>query len=91
MGGWLTNLVVTEVLLFGLLMTYIYFNAQDKDVNMPVFIGIGAGIALLFPVVFYPFSRTIWSATEILAVKPTPEELEAAKNYITQRDGSAEA
>ena len=35
---------------------------------------IGAGIALVMPVLTYPFTQTIWSAFDVRVHPPTPDE-----------------
>jgi hypothetical protein len=34
-----------------------------------VLVAIGVGINLVFPVLFYPFSKTIWMAVDLVFMK----------------------
>lgn len=88
MGGWLINLALTEVLLFATLMAYIA-KAQTHAGSATPYYLVGIAIALVFPLFFYPFSRTIWAAMELIAVKPTEREQQEALEFYAQRTETA--
>jgi uncharacterized protein (DUF983 family) len=46
-------------------------------------IGFMAG-ALVLPLIFYPFTNTLWLAVDLLAHKPDQAELAAAAHAVTQ-------
>jgi uncharacterized protein (DUF983 family) len=65
MGSWFINLCVDQaaiviVIVVGVALTY-------PNPNMWVMGGLGAVIAVGLPFVFFPFSRTIWTALDLIA------------------------
>ena len=76
-GHWLgslgINVMVSFVALFvtlgvGFVVTY-------PEPPVAPLIVIGLGVALMLPVVFFPFSRTLWTAIDILMRPLTPDEV----------------
>src|SRR5215207_7455555 len=65
-GAYLINFAIVEGFLFLMLMFFVAWKDQHPDAAMAPAIVIGLVIGLLGPVVFYPFSRTIWSALDLL-------------------------
>lgn len=67
LGAVVVNLAITEGLLLLLgVVPCIVLLATDPDASLwPVVIG-GAFAAVAAPVIFYPFSRTIWVAFELM-------------------------
>jgi uncharacterized protein (DUF983 family) len=71
-GAYIVNLVITEAVLFGICLGYIgVHGAQGNDLRISLIAACAA--ALVVPVVFYPFSRTLWSAIDLIF---TPLELD---------------
>ncbi len=67
LGAVLMNFAVTEALLavFGIIPLIVLL-ASSPDANvLPVIVG-GLAAVVLGPVVFYPFSRTLWVALELI-------------------------
>ena len=79
LGAYVVNFAVTEGLLLVLLMAYVLVQANASD-GVPVLPVVLATVsaAVLMPLVFYPVSRTIWVAVE-LVMRPLEidEELDA--------------
>jgi Protein of unknown function (DUF983) len=79
LGAYVVNFGVTEGLLLVLLMAYVLVQANDPD-GVPVLpvVLAAVGAAVLMPLAFYPLSRTIWVAVE-LVMRPleTAEEADA--------------
>lgn len=67
LGAYVVNLVVAEALLVILCIApLIWLLATRPDASLwPVFTG-GAVAAVIAPLVFYPFSKTIWVAFELI-------------------------
>ena len=61
-GAYLINFAIVEGFLFIMLMGFIAWKDQNPDAGMTWAIVIGLFIGLIGPVLFYPYSRTIWSA-----------------------------
>ena len=79
LGAYVVNFAVTEGLLLVLLMAYVLVQANASD-GVPVLPVVLATVsaAVLMPLVFYPMSRTIWVAVE-LVMRPLEidEEIDA--------------
>lgn len=70
LGAYTVNLVIAEGLLLALaVVPLIVVLASGPPVSVWPFLGVGLAAAIVAPVVFYPFSRTIWSAID-LALRP---------------------
>lgn len=76
LGAYVVNLGVTEGLLLVGLFAYIFAAVNDPDLPLAPVLGGALVLAVVGPVVFFPFSRTIWSAID-LAMRPQPLEDEA--------------
>jgi uncharacterized protein (DUF983 family) len=69
LGGYLINFGLTETLVCLAIAGYILAAAANPDVAIwPVVVG-GVLAAVVTPIVFFPFSRTIWAAID-LAMTP---------------------
>lgn len=67
LGAYVVNLAVVEgLLLVGVFVVFIAVSARDPDVPGAPFIAAGAGLGVLGPLVFYPFSKTIWAAIDLI-------------------------
>jgi len=67
LGVWVLNFAVSEGLLFLTLLGYIFaMAATGGDVPLvPVFV-VGGAVAVLAPLVFYPFAASTWAAIELI-------------------------
>jgi hypothetical protein len=67
LGVWVLNFAVSEGLLFLTLLGYVFaMGATGGEVPLlPVF-AIGGAVALLAPLVFYPFAAALWAAAELI-------------------------
>jgi uncharacterized protein (DUF983 family) len=79
-GAYLINFAVSIILLFVLCMGFVGVKAADPDAEAGIFLAAGVLIGLLAPVVFYPFSRTVWSAIDLGMTPLEPEELREAES-----------
>lgn len=61
LGGYAINLIVSETI--ALIGTLIYI--VNTWPEMPYAVWVGVTLAALTPVVFYPFSRTVWLAWDL--------------------------
>lgn len=68
LGAYAINFAVTEGLLLLALVPYIVLSASNPQTAVPVLPFAGAALAgaILGPVLFYPFSRTLWVALELI-------------------------
>ncbi|MGN6695181.1 MAG: DUF983 domain-containing protein [Aquihabitans sp.] len=81
-GSYFINFVVVEGFLFVMLMVFIGWKDQHPDAGMGLAIAIGLFIGLVGPVLFYPFSRTIWSALDLLMTPLDVDEIVAAADAV---------
>jgi uncharacterized protein (DUF983 family) len=66
-GAMIMNMAFTEVLFLTLFIGYVILSAPDIDwINLLV---IGAATNVVFPIVFYPLSKTIWMAVDLVFMK----------------------
>ncbi|MGH2749303.1 MAG: DUF983 domain-containing protein [Actinomycetota bacterium] len=66
-GAVIMNTAVTEALFFVILVATIIATAPDVD--WLTLLAIGVATNLLFPVFFYPWSKTIWMAFDLAFMK----------------------
>ena len=69
LGGYVINLAVTEGLLAVALLAYVLRLAAHPGTSIVPVLVTGLVIAVILPVLFFPFSRTIWMAVD-LAMRP---------------------
>ena len=78
-GAYLVNFAIAIVLLFIECMAFVAWKATHPDAGVTVAAVTGVIIAVVAPVLFYPFSRTLWSALDMGGTPIEPkEEAEAA-------------
>lgn len=81
LGAFLINFAVGEGLIAVLLFGYVILLSAHQHVSVPWFIAAGIVLSVLATLLFYPFSKTIWSALDI-AMKPLDDkELAQAAQY----------
>lgn len=73
LGGYVINLAVTEGLLALALMIYVLRITADPGTSLVPVLVAGGIISVILPVLFFPFSRTIWMAID-LAMRPVPRD-----------------
>jgi uncharacterized protein (DUF983 family) len=76
LGAYVMNFAATEGLLLVILMVYVIAQANDPD-GVPLVPVVTAAIcaAVLMPLAFYPVSRTLWVAIELVMRPLEPAEL----------------
>jgi hypothetical protein len=81
LGAYVINFGVTEGLVCLALLGYILAAAANPDVSVwPVVVG-GVVAAVVTPVAFFPFSRTIWAAIDLTLTPLTVVEQAEAETY----------
>ena len=71
LGAYVVNLGVTEGLLLLGLFAYIFAAVNNDDLPLAPVLVCALVLAVVGPLIFFPFSRTIWSAID-LAMRPVP-------------------
>lgn len=82
-GSYFINFAIVEGFLFVMLMGFVAWKDQHPDAGMTAAIVIGLSIGLIGPFVFYPFSRTIWSALDLLMTPLELDEIVAAADAVS--------
>ncbi len=76
LGAYVINFAITEGLLFlALLLFVVRLNADPDTPWLPIAV-VGVVVAIVAPIAFFPFSRTIWAAID-LAMRPVPADEDA--------------
>lgn len=76
LGAYVINLGITEGLLAVVLLVYLLrVTADSEPTKLAVWpvLSLGLAIAVGAPILFFPFSRTIWAAID-LAMRPVPPD-----------------
>ena len=75
-GHWIGSLGMNTIVSFGALLVAVVvgFVATTPDPPVGVLIGIAVGVAVIMPVVFFPWSRTLWSAIDLLMRPLEPDD-----------------
>ena len=79
-GAYFVNLAITEGLLFAVVIGFLFAKNADNDVGVFWPLVIGGLFAVVTPLVFYPWSRTIWSAIDLAMTPLELEEIVAAED-----------
>lgn len=76
LGAYVLNLAVTEGALALVLFGFILVRAARDDGGglWPVLV-LGGVVAVVLPLAFYPFSRTLWAAIDLAMRPPGEDEL----------------
>lgn len=75
-GHWIGSLGLNTIVSFGALLISVVvgFAVTTPDPPVGVLIGVSLAVALVVPVVFFPWSRTIWSAIDLLMRPLEPDD-----------------
>jgi len=87
-GAYLINFAITEGLLFVVIMVFIFWKDQHPDAGVVVPLVIGLIFAVVAPILFYPFARTIWSAFDVGMTPLELKEIVEATDAATDAAGS---
>jgi uncharacterized protein (DUF983 family) len=70
-GYWVGAVIVNTAASMGLFLVVFLASilVMAPDIDWVVLVAIGVGINLVFPVLFYPFSKTIWMAVDLVFMK----------------------
>lgn len=64
-GAYTINLVITQAIIVVLLFAFVLWKSSHPEAGVVLPATVGAVIAVVAPLAFYPFSRTIWSAFDL--------------------------
>lgn len=81
-GAYLINFAIAEGFLFVLAMGFVAWKSNNPDAGVTIPIAIGVVLAVVGPLVCYPYSRTIWSALDLLMTPLEVREIVEAADAI---------
>ena len=85
LGGYVINFGLTEGLVCLVVAGYILAAAANPEVSIwPVVVG-GILAAVVTPIVFFPFSRTIWAAFDLILTPLTLIEQAEAETFLAAK------
>lgn len=82
LGGYVINFGTGEVGLLILFALLIGAEANGSHVNVWPYVIAGVALAIIGPAVTFPFSRTVWSAVDLIMRPLSPEEIVAAQAAV---------
>jgi uncharacterized protein (DUF983 family) len=71
LGGYALNLIVAEFLGLGLAI-FLLFNTGLRELDLLWQEAIAVALAVTFPLILFPFSRTVWIALDLVLHPPVP-------------------
>jgi len=82
-GAYLINFSIVEGFLFVLIMGFVLWKSGHPDAGVLGFSIVGVAIGVVGPIVFYPFSRTIWSALDLVMTPLEVKEIVEAADAVS--------
>lgn len=75
-GHWIGSLGMNTIVSFGALLVTVVagFILTQPDPPVGLLVAIAVGVAAVFPLVFFPWSRTLWSAIDLLMRPLDPDD-----------------
>jgi uncharacterized protein (DUF983 family) len=87
LGAYVINLTISELAVVAVLVALVVQEARERPVSVVLWVAVAAAIQVVLPVLFYPFSKTIWMAIDLIMRPLDPhEEAEAILRRETLRD-----
>jgi uncharacterized protein (DUF983 family) len=88
-GVYLVNFGVVLAVLFVLVMGVALWLGTHPDASAVPFLVGGTVIAVVVPILFYPFARTIWAALDLAMTPMELDEILDASEAEAEADGDA--
>jgi len=90
LGGYVINFGTGELGLLILFAVLIGAEANGSNINVWPYVAVGLTLAVIGPAITFPFSRTVWSAIDLIMRPLSPEEITSAQADVARRavDGS---
>ena len=89
LGGYVINFAAGEGALLILLAVLIASLANGSHIDPVPYVAVGVVIAIAGPLVTFPFSRTLWSAIDLIMRPLAPEEIVSAQAVVAAEAMSA--
>ncbi len=65
LGAYVINFGVGEGLVGIYLMVFLFVKINSDSLPLAPWIGAGIALAIVLPILFFPFSRTVWAAFDL--------------------------
>lgn len=85
-GASFVNFAVTEVVLAVIVVVFLFAKSADPGIRLAVPLTAGLVAAVVVPVVFHPWSRTIWAAIDLAMTPMELDEIAAAEDAAGATD-----
>lgn len=86
-GVYLVNFAFVLVVLFVMIMGFAIWYGREGDAPLTLALVAGGAVALVLPVVFYPWARTIWAAMDMIMSPLDDDEAAAAAAAVAESRG----
>lgn len=87
LGAYALNLVVAEILALGIAV-FVIFGTEFRDAGLIWQEALAIGLALLFPILFFPYSRGVWMALDLTFHPPSTIDERTLRGNIDRRNGN---
>lgn len=87
-GVYLVNFAAVLVVLFVMIMAFAIWWGREGEAPLVPALIVGGVVAVVLPVVLYPWARTVWAAMDMIMSAPDEQEAaEAAAAVAADEDG----
>lgn len=74
LGAYVINLTVSELAVVAVVVLLILQEVRGRVGSLLPWLAVGGGVQLVLPLAFYPFSKTIWAALDLIMRPLDPHE-----------------
>jgi uncharacterized protein (DUF983 family) len=84
LGAYALNLVVSEILALGLAM-FLIFRTGFSEADLTWQLAVAVALTIAFPLLFFPYSRTLWIAMDLTFHPPGPaKDRELRRHHLSR-------
>ena len=86
LGAYALNLIVSEFLALGLAL-YLIFGTGFRDADIIWKTAVAVAMAVVFPIIFFPYSRTVWIAMDLTFHPPgVAQERQLRRRHLARSE-----
>jgi hypothetical protein len=86
LGAYMINLAISEMAVVAVVVALIVQEARGRVGSLLPWLAVGGAVQLVLPLAFYPFSKTIWAALDLIMRPLDPHE--EAEAVLRRRNGA---
>jgi uncharacterized protein (DUF983 family) len=90
-GAYFVNFAVTEGLLFLAVIAVVVMKNNDPDSSLVIPLVVAGVLAIVAPILLYPFARTTWSAIDLAMTPLELDEIVSARDHLQERGEADDA